>query len=106
MATVFLTCDCSAAEPLARGAAEEAGLTNWLTLEIHKGKEHCLTVLSRFPAPYKELLAFRALEDKISAGGSFVTVVGYDDQYFYWADLASNAPADRFDAISIIKRFA
>lgn len=106
MATLFLTCDCGAAEPLARGAAEEAGLTDWLNLRIHKGKEHCLTVLSHFSAPYKGLLAFQALEEKISQGGSFVTVVGYDDEYFYWADLASNAPADRFDAISIIKRFA
>lgn len=102
----FLCCECGSAGPLARGVAQEAGLSDWLTLEIHKGKEHCLSILSQFPAPYKELLAFRALEDKISQGGSFVTVIGYDEEYFYWADVASGAPSDRMDALAIIKRFA
>lgn len=103
---LLLACECSSAEPLARGVAQEAGIRDWLTLPLHKGKEHALTVLSHFPEPFKRLLAFRALEDHISRGGTFVVVVGYDDEYFYWSDIHSNAPSDRMDAITILKRFA
>lgn len=103
---LFLACQCGSAEPLARGVAQEAGLANWLTLPVHKGKEHALTVLSYFPEPFKHLLSFRALEDHISKGGTFVVVVGYDEEYFYWVDLHSNTPSDRLDAIGILKRFA
>lgn len=106
MTVALLTCQCGSAEPLARGVAQEAGIHDWLTLPIHKGKEHCLTVLSRFPEPFKRLLAFRALEDHISKGSTFVVVLGYDDEFFYWSDIHSNAPADRMDAIAILKRFA
>lgn len=102
----FLCCECGAAVPLARQAAESAGLTNWMAIPLHKGKEHCLTILDRFPEPFKKLVSYRALYDMIGRGGTFVVVLGYDEEFFYWVDISSGTPSDMFDATAILKRFA
>lgn len=104
---LLLTCDCPSAEPLVRKALQEAGIKEWLATSIHKGREHCLTILERFPKPYHELLAFRALFDYLdSRASSFNVIVGYDDETFYWADIHSGAPMDWMDGQAILKRFA
>lgn len=77
-----------------------------MSIPLHKGKEHCLSLLSNFPAPHKRLLAFKALESYIDQGGQYAVVIGYDDEYFYWASISSNSPKDQFDAQAILKRFA
>lgn len=102
----LLVCECGAAEPLARQVCQQAGLTDWMAIPLHKGKEHCLTVLDRFPEQYHGLLAYRALWDKIEQGGTFVIVLGYDEEYFYWANVASGSPSDMLDGTAILKRFA
>lgn len=102
----LMTCECNSAMPLARQTCQKAGIHDWMAVPLHKGKEHCLTVLSHFPSEFKELLAFRALEGFISNHGTFVCVVGYDKENFYWADVSNNDPKSVFDAIAILKRFA
>lgn len=102
----ILTCECSSAEPLVRRALQEAGIPDWLSIDVHKGKEHAQLILSRFPAPYHALLAYRALESYLANASSFAVIVGYDDRTFYWADIHSAAPKDWMDAQSILKRFA
>lgn len=106
MSCLFLTCECGSADGLVRQAAQSAGLQNWMSIPVHKGKEHCLAVLSHFPDAHRNLLAFRALEDFISQGGSYAVVVGYDDEYFYWSSIDSNSPKDMLDSVAILKRFA
>lgn len=106
MTVMLCCCECGAAEPLGRQVAMQAGITNWMAIPLHKGVEHCLTVLDRFPEPYKQLLAHRALCDFIRQGGTFVVAIGYDDEYFYWANVASGSPADMMDGGAILKRFA
>lgn len=106
MSILFVTCECGAADGLVRQAAQAAGLQNWMSLPVHKGKEHCLTVLSHFPEGHRKLLAFRALESLIAQGGSYAVVVGYDGEQFYWSSIDSNSPKDMLDAVAILKRFA
>lgn len=102
----LLTCNCGSAEPLVRQTLRSSGITTWLTEPIHKGKEHCLTVLSYFPEPYHELLAFKALQDHLSTTSSYAIIIGYDDSSFYWSDIHSNAPQEVIQAQSILERFA
>lgn len=106
MSLMVLACECGAAEPLARQVLEPVVPTTWLSVPIHKGKEHCLTVLSHFPEPFQQLVAYQALLNHIEENSSFVVFVGYDHEYFYWEDVASNAPAEVASATAIIKRFA
>lgn len=102
----LLTCDCGGVDSLVRGILNQAGVSNWMTYEIHKGKEHCQTILDRFPEKYHGLLAYRALADYLKDHGTFAIIIGYDDNSFFWQEVRSNAPKDVFDAIGIIKRFA
>lgn len=102
----ILTCECTSATPLVQQLLRRTETPNWMDIPVHKGKEHCRTVLSYFPDPYKELLSFRALYDYLENASSFAIVVGYDDTTFYWADIHSNAPADVLQAEAILKRFA
>lgn len=81
-------------------------MQSWLSTEVHKGKEHCQMILSRFPAPYHKLLAFRALESYLPTRSSYAVLIGYDNQSFYWADIHSGAPADWLQGQAIIKQFA
>lgn len=106
MSLKVLACQCGAAEPLARQVLEPVVPTTWLSVPIHKGKEHCLDVLEQFPAPYHALLAYQALVEHLANAFSYVVIVGYDHEYFYWEDVASNAPAEVAKATAIIKRFA
>lgn len=106
MSVLLLTCECGSAEPLARQVAQAAGIVDWMSLPLHKGVQHCLTVLDRFPEPFHDLLAFRALHNFIEGGGTYVVVVGYTDEFFYWADVSSGSPKDMLDGQSILKRFA
>lgn len=102
----IFTCDCSSAEPLVRQILRDARVATWLTEPIHKGRVHCLEVLSHFPKPYHALLAFKALQDYLAAASSFAIVVGYDEDSFYWADVHSNAPQEVIQAQVILERFA
>lgn len=77
-----------------------------MAANIHKGKDHALTVLSYFPAPFKELLSFRALEDHLSSASSFAIIVGYDDDTFFWSDIYNNDMASQVEAKAIVERFA
>lgn len=101
-----LACQCGSATPLARKTLNNAGVTNWMSIPIHRGKEYCLTMLSHYPEEFKQLLAFRALEDFISSHGTFVCFVGSDESSFYWADVSKNDPKSVWDAEAIIKQFA
>lgn len=107
----LLMCDCGSAEPLARGLLEEAKITNWMAVPIHKGKEHCRTIIERFPEQFHGLISYRALqsylaEDAPKPVSSFVIIVGYDQDTFYWEDFSSNAPDIRVRAVAIAERFA
>lgn len=106
MSIMMLSCECSSTVPLLRQTAQRAGIVNWMEVELHKGKEQCLQVLSWFPITHKQLLAFRALEDFISNNGTFAVFVGWDKEYFYWSDIAKNEPASVARAEAIIHQFA
>lgn len=99
-------CECGSAEPLVRGLLQEAGITNWMSVEIHKGKEHCQTVLARFPEPYQSSLQLQALINLVKENSTFVVVLGYDKTRIYWEDISSNAPIERTRALAIVKEFA
>lgn len=107
---LFLTCQCGSADSLAQGLQQEAGITNWMALPIHKGKEHCRTIVERFPEQFHTLLSYRALVSYLSPDAekpvsTFVIIVGYDDTTFYWEDFASNAPDSRIRALAILERY-
>lgn len=106
MSLLYCTCECSSAEPLLRNLLQEVGFANWLNAPIHKGREHCLHILDQFPEPFKFLLSYQALVKQIQEHSSYVCVVGYDPETFYWVDIAQNAPKDRVEAQAILKRFA
>lgn len=99
-------CECPAAEPLVRGLLREAGVTNWMDAEIHKGKEHCLTVLERLSESLGHPLEMRALLDYIAKTSTYAVVVGYDKERVYWSDFSSNAPVERTEAKAIVETFA
>lgn len=103
---VLLTCDCGGAEPLVRNVLRDASVDNWMTYEIHKGKEHCRKIVSYFPSQLHELLAFRALESCLENQGAFAIIVGYDDNSFFWEDVHTNAPIENIRARAIVERFA
>lgn len=103
---LILTCECHSAEPLVRTALQEANIPDWMTYPVHKGKEHCKAILERFPEPYHTLLAFNALLDYLDRTSSYAIIVAYDDRSFYWSDIHSNAPQDRFQADTLLKQFA
>lgn len=107
----LLSCECSSTEPLMRGLIQEAGIADWMTVEVHKGKEHCQTIIDQLPTRFHSLLAYRALQSYLSPDNpksvsSFAIIVGYDKDTFYWEDFASNAPDARIKALAIAKRFA
>lgn len=106
MSLCILACACGGVDSLTRGVLRQAGVPNWMTYEVHKGKEHCRTVLSRFPTQLHPLLAFRALESHLENNGTFAVIIGYDDNSFFWGDVHTNAPKDVFDTINIVKAFA
>lgn len=106
MPCLFACCECSSAAALCQQVAANAGVINWMSIPLYKGKEHCLTVLSRFSEGHRRLLAFRALEGYIQQEGQYATIIGYDNEYFYWANINSNSPKDQLDAQAILKRFA
>lgn len=103
-----LACECSGVDSLARGLLQEAEVKNWMDVLLHKGKEHCQTILERLPEKYHVSLEYRALLDYITNNetGAFTIIVGYDETHFYWEDIHSNAPIERTRAIAIAKRFA
>lgn len=102
----FLSCACSSAEPLLRGLLQEANFADWLYVPLHKGREHCLSVLDGFPAPFQALLAFQALVKFIEEHSSYAIVLGYDDTTFYWVDISRNAPKEKAEARAVLERFA
>lgn len=102
----LLMCNCSGTESLIRNVLNQAGVVSWMTYEVHKGKEHCQTILGYFPEKYHPLLSYRALTDYLDHQGTFAVIIGYDDNSFFWQDVHTNAPKDVFDAIAIVKRFA
>lgn len=106
MSLCILTCACGGVDGLVRNVLRQAGVANWMTYEVHRGKEHCQTVLSRLPSQLHPLLAYRALEDHLEHNGTFAVVIGYNDNAFFWGDVHTNAPKDVFDTINIIKAFA
>lgn len=106
MSVLYFSCECGSAEPLLRKLLQEAGCADWLSAPLHKGREHCLHILEQFPASFKSLTAYQALVKQINEHSSYVCVVGYDNETFYWADIAKNAPKDRVEATAILKRFA
>lgn len=101
-----LGCECGGVDSLARGLLQEAKVSDWMSVPLHKGKEHCLHILEQLPPIYHPSLEYRALYDYISAGGSYTVIMGYDGSHFYWEDIHSNAPIERTRALSIAKRFA
>lgn len=103
---LVLACDCGSATPLARRVLQDGGVADWLTIPIHKGKEHSLHMLETLPQPLHTLLAYRALADHIASASSFTVIVGYDDETFYWSDVHTNAPIEVMEAHAILKRFA
>lgn len=102
----ILTCECSSVESLARGLLQEAEIANWMEVPIHKGKEHCLNILSHYPESHQATLEYRALADFIPEASSYVIVVGADETRFYWENFADNAPIERARARAIAKEFA
>lgn len=101
----IFTCECHGAEPLVRQLLQRMGVANWMDYPIHKGKNHCLDVLSCLPKQLHSLLAFRALQDYLPNASSFSIVVGYDEESFYWSDISDNAPVEVIQAEAIVKRF-
>lgn len=106
MSLLLLTCDCGGAEPLVRNVLREASVSNWMTYEIHKGKEHCRTIVSYLPAEYAAHLSYRALVDFLANAGAFAVIVGYDKNRFFWEDIHANAPVEHMRAIAIAEEFA
>lgn len=107
----LLTCACGSTEPLTRSLLQEAGITDWMTVEIHKEKEHCRKIVENLPQKFHELLAYRALQSYLDPNSekpvsAFAIIVGYDDTSFYWEDFSSNAPDVRIRALAIAERFA
>lgn len=106
MALKILACNCGGAEPVARSVLQEAGVENWMTVDIHKGKEHCKTILNYFPEPFHKLLAFQGLLTHIEENSKYAVILGYDDEYLFWEDVASNSPIEVTRAKVIAQRFA
>lgn len=102
----ILACACGGVDQLARGLLQECEYADWLTAEIHKGKEHCLTVLSFLADELGESLPLRALQSYIENTGTFTIVVGYDPTHLYWEDFHTNAPIERARAKAIVEAFA
>lgn len=106
MPLALFVCDCGNAAPLGYQTIQAAGVKNWATVPIHKGKKHVLSVLSHFPTQFQALAAYQELIQCINTHNTFVVLLGYDDECFYWSNIKSNSHKDTLDAIAIAKRFA
>lgn len=106
MSLKILGCECSGVEGTARDVLAGSGIANWMNVPLHKGKDHCKTVLDRFPTPFHSLVAYRALLDHIENNAAYAVILGYDDEFFFWEDVGSKAPIEVVRAQEIAKRFA
>lgn len=102
----ILACMCGGVDSLARGLLQDANVPDWMSVPIHKDKEHCLTILERLPEKYHSSLQYQALHDYLQNASFYTIVVGYDDTHFYWEDFHSNAPIERSRALAITQQFA
>lgn len=102
----ILACTCGGVDQLARGLLQECNYADWLTIDIHKGKEHCQTILAFLEEELGPSLPLGALKNYIENTGTFTIVIGYDPTHFYWEDFHSNAPIERARAKAIVEAFA
>ena len=101
---VGLICDCGGAEPLIRSVFKEAGLGNWLSVPVSKGKKASLEFLESRGMTDNPTLS--ALAYHIRQASAFVVVLGWDNAEIRWADVHNGGIKNRLDAQIIASQFA
>ena len=94
-------CHCGSSDSLARNFLKSAGVSDWMSMPIHKGKEKSLSFLNNLPpVAEKEMLA-----NFLKGASKWVVIIGYDQTSARWSDIAHNAPKSTIEAEFIVRNF-
>lgn len=103
MAVYGLVCSCGGAENLVRRCFKRAGLSDWLSIPVYKGKENAPKFLDNFETPTEEILAIIKYAQEHNP---YAIVVGIDDSSVQWVDVKHGGLKEMYDAELIAERFA
>lgn len=105
--TVFaVTCECGGTTNLVRKVFRRAGLTNWLDIPIFRGDSGIKALDDDLMDWVKELDGYKILKTRLSHGGTYAIVVGFDRNEMMWADVKNGSIEDGLRAENIASEFA
>lgn len=102
MAVFGLVCDCGGSEGIVRRCFKRAGLNNWLSIPVYKGKENIKGFLDNFDNPSNEILE---VANYAKEHNPYAIVVGVGDSVA-WVDVKHGGLKEMLDAELIAEQFA
>lgn len=103
---VALLCRCHGAEPLARQFFKSNHIPNWLDIPIYQGKIDCQNFLKSLPDLSGGPDTISSLQSFLTRAGSYVVIVGHDDEHFMWSNIKTSSVKAIADAELIVEQFA
>ena len=103
---MLLVCDCGGSEQLVRSALHSAGVGNWATAPLVRGKRRVLEWLDKLPEEIHNKPEIGGLYRLVKNNGRFAVILGYDDLSVRWGDVASGSLKEKLDAEVIASRYA
>lgn len=102
MALYGLVCNCGGSEGLVRRCFKRAGVKDWLSIPVYKGKENISGFLSNFDNPSKEIME---VANYAKNTNPYAVVVGVDGEV-KWVDVKHGGMKEMLDAELIAEQFA
>lgn len=100
-----LVCYCPNAEPKAYKFLQNR-INEWMTVPVYRGKEEASEFLRDFTGYPPTEKSPQGLAKFLEKAGSFIIIVGYDNQNFGWSDISHNDAKSEIDAELLLERFA
>lgn len=97
-----VACHCGSADLMIRGFLSDRGYKDWSTIPITRGREESISATNSLP-PCQEK---QDLIQYIRNASKWSIVIGYDDQFVRWADLANGGDKSRIDAEFVVANFS
>lgn len=102
---VAFICTCSNAETLARGVFKKAGVRDYMSVPVYRGKEKLRALMNSLPEGARRSLGAQTLVDFVRERGSFVLIIGYTEDNLVWANAKRSSAKEQLDAEIIASRY-
>lgn len=104
---LLCSCTCGGVENLLKRVLKEAGITDWLSMPLHKGKDKTRRAIAALPEQIREKSETKAFLAHISHKSKYAAVFGYSEEndVVIWADVARGSTKERIDAQNIAKLY-